>query len=524
MDESLRYRLMALSIFALAFIFSYVLLNTTIIKGINWDFMDLYLSSQSLLKGNFYNTIVNYGTVGNLSLSPEALAMLNKTPGFNPSLLSITGAADKISLIETTQIYFGSERYPLAIFMMSFLSLFNSQLTIPMYLQTLVVLLALSSLYVSRRMGLNPLILLSFIFSTYTVQYTMLFNSTEALSMAMLLLFIGGVYSDTEGAGLALGFAGLAKYTNLIFLPLLLFLTGRKKQARALVLFALITSTWLLFNFLLFGNPLHSYLADLFETAGNHVNLALDSFQTPFGTLPYPFSYFAVLIYPLSATLITLIIIFLKKPKTRSKRSLFEKIKVNRAYYVLSAFLLLAIVGFVSTLGHVDGPVRIEYAIYGALSILAPLLMMDRRVGDIMFRIGKQEIFVSRVLPFVLFLVSVAWLLVYLNFVRTNPYWMQYASNGTVFKAAVSALGSHGLLGCSIVTNAWPYMRYYNVPAYTSYYYEQLYYNPVLKRAPVLIFNGGGTPPSQVLLKNITQSFSYSNFSIYLPNNYVCFT
>lgn len=81
---------------------------------------------------------------------------------------------------------------------------------------------------------------------------------TELLYFALLELTIALILAKKSSSGIFLSLATIAHYTNIIFLPLLLFNKKFKKILTSFILFALPILAWLLFNYILTGNALTS--------------------------------------------------------------------------------------------------------------------------------------------------------------------------------------------------------------------------------------------------------------------------
>ncbi|MFH1212228.1 MAG: hypothetical protein V1659_04875 [Candidatus Woesearchaeota archaeon] len=81
---------------------------------------------------------------------------------------------------------------------------------------------------------------------------------SELLSLALLELFICGILLKKEKGGLFLGFAFLARYNSMIFLPLLLFYKKPSRILKACLFFLIPVVLWLLFCQLAYGHFLYS--------------------------------------------------------------------------------------------------------------------------------------------------------------------------------------------------------------------------------------------------------------------------
>jgi hypothetical protein len=89
------------------------------------------------------------------------------------------------------------------------------------------------------------------------------------------------------------------------------------------------------------------------------------------------------------------------------------------------------------------------------------------------------------------------------------------------YTLAVNALKSHDLGECSVVSNAWPYLNYYNITAYSPYYC-----NATVRTMPIVVFDNEGVSNycfgTVDNLTNVSQIVKSANFSIYLPKDFRC--
>ncbi len=90
-----------------------------------------------------------------------------------------------------------------------------------------------------------------------------LYNGNELLAASFVLITIGLVARKSAKAGIFAALAGLAKYDSLVIIIILPFL--KKNKAKAVLYGILVTTPWLLFNYLFFGNPIESYLFQIGE-------------------------------------------------------------------------------------------------------------------------------------------------------------------------------------------------------------------------------------------------------------------
>ncbi|HLD57873.1 MAG TPA: hypothetical protein VJA47_06190 [archaeon] len=79
---------------------------------------------------------------------------------------------------------------------------------------------------------------------------------TELFSLSLLNLSVAFLY--TKKSGIFLGLLALLRYTNIFYLPILLFQKNIKKIILSLIVFSLLFSGWLVYNWYLTGDPLTS--------------------------------------------------------------------------------------------------------------------------------------------------------------------------------------------------------------------------------------------------------------------------
>jgi hypothetical protein len=168
-----------------------------------------------------------------------------------------------------------------------------------------------------------------------------------------------------------------------------------------------------------------------------------------------------------------------------------------------------------------QGSVRLGYLIYLAFAVIASLALS--RLAATKTSRGRGEVEAGRLVPYAVFAVS---LILLFSLHQGNGTGMTFNANSLnsrdgVFTAAANALQSDGLGNCSVVSNAWPYMNFYNVTTYAPYSC-----NATLERMPMVVFDSIGAYDycggSIRDLKGVLKRFDYKNFSIYVPKSYVC--
>ncbi|MBI4163997.1 MAG: hypothetical protein HY512_03985 [Candidatus Aenigmarchaeota archaeon] len=88
-----------------------------------------------------------------------------------------------------------------------------------------------------------------------------LFAGTELLSLSLLYLSVYSLY--TKKSGILLGLLSLARYTNIFYLPIVLFQKNLKRIVLSLILFVAVFTPWFAYNYVMTGDPLTS-LSDFY--------------------------------------------------------------------------------------------------------------------------------------------------------------------------------------------------------------------------------------------------------------------
>ncbi len=91
-----------------------------------------------------------------------------------------------------------------------------------------------------------------------------LFAGTELLSLSLLYLSVYTLY--TKKSGIFLGLLSLARYTNIFYLPIVLFQKNLKRIILSLILFVAVFTPWFAYNYVMTGDPLTS-LSDFYSIA-----------------------------------------------------------------------------------------------------------------------------------------------------------------------------------------------------------------------------------------------------------------
>lgn len=452
---------------------TYVVVHTYNIKGVGWDFVDQYLSGYSILQ-----------------------------PGISHALLNWPGHTN---LLDTGSYYFAIQREPLNILLMAATILFAGYRNIIAYLIFLMIITCVSILFISKQIKINPLLIGSLILSTYLVQYAFLFNSSEALSIAILLFTIPLLIENSALSGVSLGLLSLIKYPNLIFLPMLLFLP-KDKRNKAILLFSITILPWLLFNYIVTGNPIFSYLQIISQITSSSFVQAPISWYLSAIALP-------VLSLAIS---ITLLVAYSRNTKN-GLAQLFNDEKTKKLVLILA----LGFIGFIILYKTINnGALRFVYLVYVPITVLSCYMLKTAWEQK-----DTRTFNYTKALPCILAMISIVAMISYMHW-ALNPTdnWMNIFSNQSSFTHAASKIQSLGMSNCTIVTNVWPYMWYLGINAYPSLYYYQVGYNRSIAKYPILLIsNAGGVPNNLTILSNISMEYEInSTITIYLPKNTIC--
>ncbi len=440
--------------------------------GVGWDFVSHYLNAKAMLSGNLYGA----------------------------------AAANRYNFtVQTHAIHYGKERSPLSqtifyavLALIYTLGLHGTGIGIGAYIVVLYVLLGCIAVFSSRLLKVNPLLVFSALLSPYMLRYLVIYNSAEIISLALLLAYVAALYKKSYWAGAIIAIASLAKYTNIIFIPMLLFL-DRRELRYALLMLVLFTLPWLVFSQIFFYFPFMSYLMSFAESQA--------SLPTRIHSLAFELSY--MLFYPLAIAAGALAYSLLSGKRIRIGKNGMRLLRISASMLVLGALL------FAFVYRNTAIPSRFGYAIYLSLSLLAVVL-----VEEVAGRKAVYAVFAFSAVSLLAMNAGVGPGM-HLNTASNINSWGMLSNNEFLTNVS-DTLARLNLTGCDVVTNAWTWLRYYNISAYEPYYYDALSYNSSFARMPIVIFHNTGVPANQVRTYNITKQYSYGNFSILLPANYIC--
>jgi hypothetical protein len=453
------------------------------IGGVYWDFVARMLFARTLLSPYFYSSII-HGT----------------------SLNAITYA---------NNFYIEPFREPLPSLLMTPFVLLG--VSIKAYLFFELVLLLLALIYFCKVSKKNIGLAVLLFFTSYTLTYLSVLDGSELLSMIFLVFSAAFLIKESGKSGIFLALAGLAKYTSLIFLPVLLILPkGTRKKA--FLYFILTTIPWLVFNFIAFRNPLYSYLYSIaliiFNKASytnlNPTNAILLSLKIIFSNLVPLF------------TILLFVLIFYYLVLRKDKKNRIDVLELKRfselktEYRVSLSLLLLSILGWsiLAVSNSINTLPRWGYLIYFGLLIFLIILLNDLFALKVKSGLLKHYGYVAYT---VLFIVMIALLLTNFISLKSNFPFDGYGTTNSTLLNTISVLNSSKIPNCNFVSNGWVYLRYYGVIAHSPYYY-----NATIYHYDIISFNKIGVQPSIINTSQVVKTENYTGFSIETPNNYSC--
>jgi hypothetical protein len=476
-----------------------ILLKVYSTEGVGWDFVSQYLNARTMLNPGFYSLQYPINDTVNWVFNGYKILTIH------------------YQFVTTNGLYFEKTRGPISSLVMALTILASSQYSIQIYILLALLFLLFAILFVSKKLNLNPLILSALLLSPYIIRWTVLQNGNEILSLGLALISVGLLVEERVESGISLALVGLAKYTNLMFAPLIVLLHKPKKIATAVVLFIVVTLPWLIFYQVFFGNMFLSYFLTLQEAVGN----------TP-GQQPLLSLLSEMLAYPV-LVVVAIALLFVAANKSGLKQHLhnagskkvFLSVLKNRKYSVCLAFFFLSLIGFIIEYRQVGLPERFGYPIYAAIAIFAAFMIESRAMEKIRFRIMNYETNVKCIAPYALFALTLIMLFgLYLSVLPANhPLWLGPArTNNPMFISAVDELKARNLSDCMTLSNGYAFLNYYNVVSETPFACT-----PEMYRYPFVAFRGIGE--NYYCRFNLTFSFNSSsnaNYTIYLPENYTC--
>jgi len=442
------------------------------IGGINWDFIAEVLYAKSLLTLKFYSALFG---------------------GYLSSAISYGNA-----------FYFEALRPPLiGVLMAPFMALGDAT-GIPLYLAFVLLLLLASLFYLSKEIGISPLLLALLFFTPYVIFFFLMLNGSEIVTMSFLLIFLGLLLKKRWESGILLAVASLAKYDSLIFL-LMLALLPDKTRKRAFAAFIITTLPWLIFNTIAFHNPIYSYLV----SAGSFSEDA----QGLFSIHVIAESLKLALPDLVPAFLIVVALLLIRQTQAKRSRS---KTKNDYRHRVVLASLAVGLLGWLLTAisGSLNDLPREAFLIYFGIALALGLAITDLSKLPLNLPFGKD---LHAYAVGALFVPTLGMLVCAYTSLYTSYVFGTYGSTNPLWETVAGTLTSVGLSGCNVVSNNWVYLIYAGVKAHYPYYY-----NTSIQRYPIVFFTNMGSNSTPINFKNVTSRMNFTNFYIAFPKNYTC--
>ncbi len=444
--------------------------------GANWDFIDHWLYAKSLVTPRFYSAL------------------------FGGNLYNAIQYGDAF--------YFETLRAPLTGLLMAPFVWLGGNGAIPEYLAFALLLLASASVYASRKLDLPPSLLAMLLLTPYSALFLLLLNGTEIVSMSIMLISVSLLVERDWKAGIFMGLAAMAKYPNLIFVPLI-FLLPSRQRGRAVLAFSLIILSWLAFNTIVFHDPIMSYLISIgaFSQGGT------SGFFPP-GTMAQSLWLVLPELAPAAAILAIAIVAAILRHGGNYGIVIAKLAKAIRLqghkYGIVLYFLCLGLLGWLMTAarGSINDLPRLGYLIYGGLAMLLAMLAYDSTGGPAAGSATVRKLLFSALFV-IMAAVSVTW------FPYTN--YVFYGSLNPVLLSAESAINGAGIGGCNIVSNNWVYLIFAGYRAHFPYYY-----NSTVQRYPIVFFPVFNSNNTAVNFANVTKRIEYNGFVIAFPKNRTC--
>lgn len=334
--------------------------------------------------------------------------------------------------------YFEWLRPPLTPLLIGIFSIFTWKLSPYFYIIFLTALHFYSSQVFARKFNINFNLYYIISLSPFFL-INGLREGTEILSLSLLQLFLA--YLNDKRAGIFLALSFLTRYPNIIFLPLILFKKNIKKILLDLIIFILILSPWLLYNYFSAGNALTS-IADAYSL---NIKFRLEYMDFNFNILDIILFGNYLLVFSL--------LFFAKNIKNLNKKD-----------FIVLIFLVLFLISYLKT------PVKIFRYLF---MILIPLTYFSAKYLEKLKNKFK--------IAFILLIISIIIFIFSFNF--------NYDLNN--FNLETQAKNS--LDNCSLMSNRWVPMNYIGVTTLPAPRKELLQYY-IDKEERILIFYKSDEP------------------------------
>lgn len=130
------------------------------------------------------------------------------------------------------------------------------------YIAFVSALFAAACLYLAKAVGIDKRLFYALMLNPAIVGFGLL-EGTEMLSLALLMFFTVAIINARKSSGMFLSLGFLTRYSNILYLPILLFEKNWKKILLSLIIFTIPIIFWLGYNYIFTGDPFTS-MADFF--------------------------------------------------------------------------------------------------------------------------------------------------------------------------------------------------------------------------------------------------------------------
>lgn len=275
--------------------------------------------------------------------------------------------------------------------------------------------------------------------SLVVMTFTFTLNLTDVFGLSTAILAFAYYFEeDYTKSSIVFGLSFLAKFTNLIFLPCMLFMFNGKWRAKSIVIALLVNLPWFIANYYLYNNPIYGFELSNQVFSGQHV---------------FTYSIVPVALQSLGYLLETVIVLaaitaFFAKTKNYKTHDLISR--VSRIDLIVLGFGLFEFVYVGSAQNYVP------WLLYPLL--IASMIVVLKIFSGI--KLAKKETFVINAIYLVIFLSSLV-PLVYLTIAPHSSHdWQLWFSKNPSYAESLNA-GTFN--SCSrIYSNAWPYLMIYN--------------------------------------------------------------
>ncbi len=417
--------------------------------------------------------------------------------------------------IYTGSIFIETFREPLSGFILGTIAILipNPYYALLLYMIILYFAFVAALYNLSKNLNVNKFIVYAMFLNPYVIYFMFVFGGSEILSAIFLMLSISYIMKGSAKSGLLMGLANLSNYATFVFLPLLIFVENKKKVLLSFVFWSIPTLLWMLFNYIFFGSPFFGYYRAL-------INIAFTLGKNPL----YLNSLASILIYPIVYGVLFALLYFTSKAHgfygRVMKRPGITSIQLpEKVRGVAYASVILAIIGWIIV---EPGFSSLNQAIIGFPVTIALITMLVILIGDTVNKLGNR---LSYPVPAATLIISIIVMLGFVYYYYTGLTYAQAAYNieniNSVYANSISELKALNLSNCRIVSNAWIYMRYLNVRAYS-----YLYPNSSTFRYPIVDFSSDALKqiPYYYVENETNVRYSNLNYSIFVPKNYTCYS